>query len=162
AGNNMAVVAGKELTVIGRGGTAESSVFTGVLMSGSDATFSGITVIGAATSGNTELNGAPLGSGEPKISLTDAKMIHVDDEVNFKFKSPFKGGVGGMGGPGLGFTVSPNSAVNFDLRGKDGSPNGGDPMEISHFFNPETDDFETDWSQWDGFLEYKYDEDTHT
>jgi hypothetical protein len=168
AGDNMAIVAGGDLRINGRGNSADAAFMRGVLVAGGETELSQVTVAGVLAGGETEYVDPDkgidqsLGSSDPTVTLTDAQIIHIPTEIDFSFTWPFMGGLGGMGGGTLDFEFSQNPSEPINLQARDGSPNGGDPMEISHFYNPETGDFEADIRNWNGFDQYSYNEDTHT
>lgn len=155
--NVCAIVAGKKLTV--EGGGADGAFFQGVVASGDDMKFSGVTVAGAAVVGVTKLDGADLSTGDPQLTLTDANMVNVPSVVDFDFQFDVGFGGGGGGGAGYGWAV-PNTpaAMAIDSHSR---PN----YDISQFYDPVSDDFVPGpggWAQFDGFTPYDYNDATHT
>ena len=155
ADNVCAVIAGKKLTVEGAG--SGGAFFQGVVASGDDMSFSGVTVAGASVVGVTKLNGADLSTSDPKLTLTDANVVNTPTTVDFDFQ--FQVGMGAGGGSGNGWAapnVPPSMAIDSHSR-----PN----FEVSQLYDPASDDFVPGpggWAQFDGFTPYTYDETTHT
>lgn len=155
--NVCAVVAGKKLTVEGSG--ADGAFFQGVVASGDDMKFSGVTVAGAAVVGVTKLDGNDLSSSDPSLTLTDANIVNVPSLVDFDFQFDVGFGGGGGGGGAYGWSV-PNTpaAMAVDSHSRPG-------YDISQFYDPVSDDFVPGpggWAQFDGFTPYTYDEATHS
>ena len=155
--NVCAIVAGKKLTVEGEG--ANGAFFQGVVASGDDMTFSGVTVAGAAVVGVSKLNGTDLSTSNPQLTLADANVINTPTTVDFdfQFEVGMGGGAGGGSAEGWGTpNVPPSMSVDSHRR-----PN----FEVSQLYDPASDDFVPGpggWAQFDGFTPYTYDEATHT
>lgn len=157
ADNVCAVVAGGDLTV--EGTDRNGSFFQGVVATGGNATFRDVTVLGTVAVGASELDGVPLGPADPLLVLEDANVVHVPENIDFHFDAELMSQPGGGGGSHFGW-AAPNVPPGHPTMGLNAEPR--DTFHISHLYNPATDDFETDWSQWDGFTAYAYDEDSHT
>lgn len=153
--NTVAVVAGKKLEVKGSGsGTA---FFRGVVASGGDALLQDVTVVGAAVVGSTRVNDVAVGGASPTVRLTDARLINFPEAIEFEFEFPFGMGAGGAGGAGQGWSVAGNPPAGqvWDIRLQPG-------VKLANFYDSASGDFVADWSQWDGFTPYSYDEATHS